>query len=437
MKLAVNELCRKIRSGAAQIAVVGLGYVGLPLAVAFAKKGFRVIGVDTDRRKIASLSAGRSYVLDVRSDDLGRVLRRGRFTPAADYAQIASSDAVIVCVPTPLSKTKEPDISFVVQATKSILRHLKKGQLVVLESTTYPGTTEEVVLPLLQKSGLRFEKDFFLAFSPERVDPGNKQYPITSIPKIVGGAGPASGMAAKTLYGTIMRRVVPVSSARAAEMAKLLENTFRSVNIGLINEIALMCQRLGVDIWEVIGAAKTKPFGFMAFYPGPGIGGHCLPIDPLYLSWTSRLHGFTARMIELAASVNEEMPVHVVERIAHLLGLRRLPLKHSEVLVLGLTYKKNVNDLRESPALDVLKILLSKGAGVNYSDPYIPSVRLQRQTLRSRRLSPSFLKRQKCVVVLTDHALFDYASVVRHSSLVLDTRNALRKFHPRENLFFL
>ncbi len=430
-------LLDRIRTRQAKVGVIGLGYVGLPLAVSFAKKGFSVTGIDISRGKIKKLTEGRSYILDVVSSDLKAVTARKFFKATDDYKSVASLDAVIICVPTPLSKTKEPDISFVIEATQRIAGHLKKGQLIVLESTTYPGTTEEVMLPILRKSGLLPEKDFFLAFSPERVDPGNKAYDIVSIPKVVGGAGRNSTKAASFLYGAIMKNVVPVSSARTAEMVKLLENTFRSVNIGLINEIAVMCHRLGVDIWEVIEAAKTKPFGFMPFYPGPGIGGHCLPIDPLYLSWKSRLHGFEAKMIELASTINESMPEYVVERVTALLNKKQVPLKKAPVLVLGVSYKKNIDDLRESPALEVLRHLVEKGSKIAYSDPWIPSVEIGEIHLKSQKLTPGFVRKQACVVVLTDHAAFDNKMIVRNARLILDTRNAMRGFAPKGNLFFL
>lgn len=435
--MILEKFKAKIKERKAKVGVIGLGYVGLPLAVAFAKKGFSVTGIDIDRTKVSRLNRGLSYILDVPSKDLKAVVGQRRFRATDDYRALSQLDAVIICVPTPLSKTKEPDISYVIEATKKIADFLKKGQLVVLESTTYPGTTEEVMLPLLEKAGLQAERDFFLAFSPERVDPGNQQYDTISIPKVVGGTGRFSTQAAKALYGSVMQRIVEVSSAKTAEMVKLLENTFRSVNIGLINEIALMSSRLGVDIWEVIEAAKTKPFGFMPFYPGPGIGGHCLPIDPLYLSWKSRLHGFEAKMIELASDINKSMPAHVVDRLGHLLNQKRIPLKKAQVLVLGMSYKRDIDDPRESPAVDVVELLLEKGSEVFYSDPFIPSFRIHGKVLRSQRLTPQFLRRMNGVVVLTDHSSFDYAAVVKHSKLILDTRNVLRKFNPKETLFFL
>ncbi len=431
------SLHEKIKSKKAKIGVVGLGYVGLPLAAAFAEKGFQVLGIDIDRKKVSALNRGVSYILDVPSRSVRKLVRSRRFKASSDYKMVHTLDAMVLCVPTPLNKTKKPDISFILAAVREIAPRLKRGQLLVLESTTYPGTTEEVVQPLLEKKGLKVEKDFYLAFSPERIDPGNKQYDTVSIPKVVGGAGPASLLAAKALYGSIIENIVEVSSAKTAEMVKLLENTFRSVNIGLINEITMMSHRLGIDIWEVIEAAKTKPFGFMPFYPGPGLGGHCLPIDPLYLSWKSRLHGYEARMIELASSINEAMPEYVVERITDLLNQKGIPLKGAPILVVGVAYKRNVDDLRESPALEVIEELLLRGSKVTYTDPYIPSLKLDRAALSSRKLTPELLKKQQCVVVLTDHDILDTGMIIAHSKMILDTRNALRKHKPKGHLFFL
>ncbi len=428
---------KKIKNKKAKIGVIGLGYVGLPLAMAFAEKGFTVLGIDSDPSKISGLNKGVSHVMDVPSPTVRRFLKSRRFKAAGDYKGVSALDAMIICVPTPLNKTKKPDISFILAAVGEIAPRLKKGQLLVLESTTYPGTTEEVVLPALEAGGLKVEKDFYLAFSPERIDPGNKQFNTVSIPKVVGGVGPDSLAAAKSLYGSIIANIVEVSSAKTAEMVKLLENTFRSVNIGLINEITMMSHRLGIDIWEVIEAAKTKPFGFMPFYPGPGLGGHCLPIDPLYLSWKSRLHGYEAKMIELASSINEMMPHYVVERITDLLNRKAIPLKKAAILVVGAAYKRNVDDLRESPALQVIEELLRRGSRVTYTDPFIPFLSAGGLRLRSEKLSPSLLKKQQCVVVLTDHDAFDYAMVVKHSKTILDTRNILRRFSPKPHLFFL
>ena len=435
--MLLKSFQQKIQYKKARVGIVGLGYVGLPLAVAFAKKGLSVTGIDVDAKKVAQLNRGTSYIIDVPSADIKSVLKSRCFRAVADYKSAASLDAIIICVPTPLSKTHEPDISYVVDATRQIAKHLRKGQLIVLESTTYPGTTQEVMLPLFEKTGLRCEKDFFLAFSPERVDPGNKDFGITSIPKVVGGVGKHSTEAARSLYSFVISQVVPVSSAKTAEMVKLLENTFRSVNIGLINEIAMMSNRLGVDIWEVIRAAKTKPFGFMPFYPGPGIGGHCLPIDPLYLSWKSRLHGFEAKMIELAATVNKNMPFYVVERVTHLLNLREMTIKKAPILVMGVSYKKDIDDVRESPAIEVVDHLLKEGADVSYSDPFVPSLKIGKRIFRSTPLTPAILKSKRCVLILTDHTRFDYEMVIRNARLILDTRNVLRRFQSKKNIFFL
>ncbi len=433
----LEQFKKKIQQKKARIGIVGLGYVGLPLAVLFAKKGFKVEGIDLDATKVSRLNRGQSYVLDISSKDLKKVVRSGNLRASADYRNAGSLDAVIICVPTPLNKTKEPDISHVIKVTESLSKYLHKGQLIVLESTTYPGTTEEIMLPLLEKTGLSAKKDFFLAFSPERIDPGNKNFSTEDIPKVVGGFGLESTAAAGALYGAVMKKIVPVSSTRTAEMAKLLENTFRSVNIGLINEMALLCHKFGVDIWEVIEAAKTKPFGFMPFYPGPGIGGHCLPIDPLYLSWKSRKHHFRAEIIELAARVNHSMPERVVERIREILKSSGKPLKKARVLVLGAAYKRDIDDARESPAIDVMAHLIKQGAVVSYSDPFVKTVMAGSSRLASTKLSQAMIQRQDCVVILTDHSGFDYLSVVKHSEVILDTRNVLRKFAPKTNLFFI
>lgn len=432
-----TELLRKIESRKARVCVIGLGYVGLPLAVAFAEKGFPVTGLDIDVKKIASLRKGISYIQDVPSSRVKPLVSGRHFKAMSDYSILSQQDIVIICVPTPLSKTKEPDISYVLDATEKIAKHLKKSQLIVLESTTYPGTTEETMLPVLVGNGLKPEKDFFLAFSPERVDPGNKRFETTNIPKVVGGIGPHSSEAAKFLYESIIQSIVPVSSPRTAEMVKLLENTFRSVNIGLINEMALLCRNLGVDIWEVIEAAKTKPFGFMPFYPGPGIGGHCLPVDPLYLSWKSRAHGFEAKLIELAAEINQSMPQYVAQRMAELLNDRQISLKNAAILVLGVSYKKDVQDMRESPALDVLEHLIKAGANVRFADPYNPKIIIGKKMLSRSVLTPALLKKQQAVVLLTDHSNFDYKMILNYSRLILDTRNALRKFAPKPHLYFL
>ncbi|MGH7197921.1 MAG: nucleotide sugar dehydrogenase [Candidatus Omnitrophota bacterium] len=434
---ALAQFREKIRKKKARIGIIGLGYVGLPLAVAFAKKGFFVTGIDVERQRVKKLNEGVSPILDISSRELKSLLRSKRFHATTDHAALSLQDAILVCVPTPLKHSEKPDISYIMRATKEIVRTLRKGQLIVLESTTYPGTTEEKMLPRMESKGLKVEKDFFLAFSPERVDPGNKAHTTISIPKVVGGIGPLSTCAAQILYGSVLHKVVPVSSAKTAEMVKLLENAFRSINIGFVNELAIICHKLKVDVWEVIEAAKTKPFGFMPFYPGPGIGGHCIPIDPLYLSWKSNRHGYREKMIRLASHINGSMPTQVGRRIDHLLKKRGVPMGKSSILLLGIAYKKDVDDYRESPSLDVMKYLSRKGAKVSYSDPFVSRVPLGRKVFSSRDLTPTLLKKHHCVVVLTDHSTFDYPAVVKHARLILDTRNVLRKYNPSKNLFFL
>jgi UDP-N-acetyl-D-glucosamine dehydrogenase len=403
--------------------VIGLGYVGLPLAVEFAKEGFRVTGIDLDARRVNGVNRARSYIQDVPSDDLRKLRRARRLRATSSFSVLGSQDAIIICVPTPLRKTREPDMSYILSATKEIARHIRKGQLVVLESTTYPGTTDEVILPALEAQGLKAGRDFSLAFSPERIDPGNAVYTTRTIPKVIGGITPTCTKLATALYGCAIHRTVPVSSSKVAEMVKLLENTFRAVNIGLVNEIALICGRLGIDVWEVIEAAKTKPFGFMPFYPGPGIGGHCIPSDPMYLAWKVRVHGFEARFIELATQINGAMPEYVVEKVGAVLNERRKSLKGARVLLLGLAYKKDVNDLRDSPAFDVARLLEERGATVIYHDPYVPSTMLNGRVRSSTPLTAAALKRSDCVVLLTNHSRVDYKLVLRTAPAVVDTRN--------------
>lgn len=423
------ELLTRIIERNAVVGVMGLGYVGLPLAVEFGRSGLKVIGFDIDTRRVESVAAGQSYIVDVPEEIVRTLTERGKLTATTDFSRLAETDAVIICVPTPLRKTKEPDISYILAAAEQIKRHLHAPQLVVLESTTYPGTTNEVLLPMLEETGLKLDSDFHLAFSPERVDPGNKQFQTHNIPKIVGGVSALSTEMAAALYQTIVERVHKVTSARVAETAKLLENTFRSVNIALVNEMAKLCYHLGIDSWEVIQAAATKPFGFMPFYPGPGIGGHCLPLDPHYLSWKARLHGFEARFIGLAEEVNSHMPRHVVQLVQDGLNEHGKPLKGSRVLVLGVAYKRDIDDLRESPALGIVDQLLHKGAVVSYHDPFIPEVRFDGSgTLRSTPLSDDILSNCDCAVIVTDHSRVDYARVVRLAPLVVDTRNVTRGF---------
>jgi UDP-N-acetyl-D-glucosamine dehydrogenase len=422
------ELLSKIIERRAVIGVIGLGYVGLPLAVEFGRGGMAVIGFDLDQSRIETINGGRSYIPDVPTEMVKTLVERQKLSATTDFSRLAEADAVIICVPTPLRKTKEPDISYILAASEQVKAYLHTPQLIVLESTTYPGTTDEVLLPMLQETGLLLDKDFYLAFSPERVDPGNRQFQTNNIPKVVGGVSGMSTEIAAALYQTIVERVHKVSSARVAETAKLLENTFRSVNIALVNEMAQLCYHLGIDSWEVIQAAATKPFGFMAFYPGPGIGGHCIPLDPHYLSWKARLHGFEARFIGLAEEVNSRMPRHVVQLVQDGLNEQSKALKGSRVLVLGVAYKRDINDVRESPALGIVDQLLHKGAVVSYHDPFIAEMNLDgKGSLSCIELTDEALQSCDCTVIVTDHSKVDYARVLRLSPLVIDTRNVTRK----------
>jgi len=421
-----QRLLDSIRSGTAKIGVIGLGYVGLPLAVEFARRGFDVSGFDVDESKTNQINAGRSYIPDVAEADLAEVVKAGRLCGTSRMADLAAMDVIDICVPTPLRKTKDPDLSYVVKAVEAVANVLKPGQLVILESTTYPGTTDEVVQPMLEAKGLKGDVDFFLAFSPERVDPGNQTYTTRNIPKIVGGMGEASTEAAALLYGSIVETVIKVSSTRVAEMVKLLENTFRAVNIGMVNELALMCHKMDIDVWEVIDAAKTKPFGYMPFYPGPGLGGHCIPIDPYYLSWKARQNGFECRFIELAGHVNAAMPEYVVERVADALNTVRKSINGSRIHLLGVAYKRDVNDMRESPALDVIESLVKRGASLTYTDPYVPDLRDGVHAMSSMELGAAIATRPDCAVICTDHAVFNYDALVASGLLIVDTRNALK-----------
>jgi len=414
----------KIENKTAKIGIVGLGYVGLPLAVAFAEEGFEVFGIDTSLKRTNSIKHGKSYIIDVPSEKVEKLVSSGLLNATDNCGVVKRLDAVIICVPTPLGKTKEPDISFIVSAVKEIIKNRRRGQLYVLESTTYPGTTEEILLPRLKEGSYKIDRDFFLAFSPERVDPGNRIYTTNNIPKVVGGVTKKSTLAVKMLYDQIVDEVIPVSSSKVAEMAKLLENTFRSVNIGLVNELALMCEKMHINVWEVINAAKTKPFGFMPFYPGPGIGGHCINIDPLYLSWKARLHGFEARFIELADGINSAMPQYVVERVISALNERSKPVNGCKILVLGASYKKDVDDVRESPSLEIMRLFLEKGAVVTYCDPYVSSIKVDGKKFTSSALKNDLLRKQDCVVLATDHSAFDYQKIKDSAKLVFDTRNA-------------
>jgi UDP-N-acetyl-D-glucosamine dehydrogenase len=424
-----DALLSRIHSREARIGVIGLGYVGLPLAVEFARNGFDVTGFDVDARKAAEINAGRSYIPDVSTTELQRVVEAKKLGATSDMSELGTMDVIDICVPTPLRKTKDPDLSFVVKAVEAAAATLRPGQLVILESTTYPGTTDEVVQPMLELKGLRAESDFFLAFSPERVDPGNISFTTRTIPKVVGGIGPASTELASALYRSAVSTVVQVSSTRVAEMVKLLENTFRAVNIGLVNEIALMCRKMDIDVWEVIDAAKTKPFGFMPFYPGPGLGGHCIPIDPFYLSWKARQTGFEARFIELAGHVNSAMPDYVVQRVGDALNSVQKPINQSRIHVFGVAYKRDVNDMRESPALDIIQLLKQRGAIVSYTDAFVPELVHAGETLRSITFEEAVSTRWDCAIVATDHTSFDYERIAA-LPLVVDTRNALPRSRP-------
>lgn len=408
------------------MSVIGLGYVGLPLAVEMARAGFRVTGFDVDVRKVNGINSGVSHVKDVPDAVLAAEVTAGRLTATTDFAELAGVDTINICVPTPLRKTKDPDVSYIVAAVDQIVTYLRPGQLILLESTTYPGTTDELILPRLEEKGLTVGKDFFLAFSPERVDPGNPKYQTHNIPKVVGGVTPACTRVACALYQTSIEVVVPVSSTRVAEMVKLLENTYRSVNIGLVNELALLCDRMKIDVWEVIDAAATKPFGFMPFYPGPGLGGHCIPIDPFYLSWKARESGFEARFIELAGQINASMPHYVVDRVAQALNDAGKAVKGSRLLILGVAYKSNIDDFRESPALDVITELQKRGAIVDYHDPFIPAFEHDHLKMTGVALTVDRLREADCVVVTAAHHNIDWDLVARESKSIFDTRNVFK-----------
>ena len=422
----LTQLTKLLDTQQAKIGVVGLGYVGLPLAVEFAKRGFSVTGIDVDLRRVTEVNAARSYIADVPSQELSELVRTSTLRATRTFEDVAHLDAIIICVPTPLRKTREPDMSYIVGAVQEIAKALRPGQLIVLESTTYPGTTDEVILPMLEGRGLKVGRDFSLAFSPERIDPGNAHHTTRTIPKVIGGMTPTCRQLAMRLYGQIIEHVVPVSSTKVAEMVKLLENTFRAVNIGLVNEMALMCDALGVDVWEVIDAAKTKPFGFMAFYPGPGIGGHCIPSDPIYLAWKVRVHGFEAKFIQLADQTNRSMPHHVVDKVTRALNARKQALNGARILLIGLAYKPNVNDTRDSPAFEVAQALRTRDADVAYHDPHVPTAEFNGAPARSRPLTVAELKRADCVVILTNHAAVDYNLILKHASAIVDTRNQYR-----------
>ena len=428
------SLKEKLEKRQARVGVIGLGYVGLPLAVEFAKAGFDVTGFDVDESKVTEMNAGRSYILDVKTEAVAACVKAGRLRATTDMSKLGEMDAVDICVPTPLRKTKDPDMSFVVSAAEEIAKYIHPGMLIVLESTTYPGTTAEVLQPMFEARGLTVGEGFYLAFSPERVDPANEKFNTRNTPKVVGGTTPACSEMAAVLYSAAVDTVVPVSSTQVAEMVKLLENTFRAVNIGLVNEIALMAHRMKIDVWEVIDAAKTKPFGFMPFYPGPGLGGHCIPIDPFYLSWKAKQSGFECRFIELAGHVNGSMPEYVVERISEALNTRKKAVNGARVHLFGIAYKKDVSDMRESPALDILQLLHRRGAELSYTDPYVPT--LKEGTVSLQSIAEDQVDGVDCAVIATDHKVFNYSAMPGRFPLIVDTRNAL-KGNTAKNIFRL
>ncbi len=421
------DLKEKILSKKAQIGIVGVGYAGLPLAMEFARSGFRVHGIDVDDEKVKDRNEGKSHIEDVKDDMLQFAIRAGCFEAHSDYEVVSQLDCVILCVPTPLRQTKDPDISYIVNAAQAVKKHLHKDMLIVLQSTTYPGTTEEIVKAEFESENVQIGKDLFLGFSPERIDPGNLKFTIKNTPKIVGGITPQCTEMAKTLYEQAIDRVIPVSSAAAAEMVKLLENTFRAVNIGLVNEIAIMCEKLGISVWEVIEAAASKPFGFMPFFPGPGLGGHCIPIDPLYLSWKLKMLNYNARFIELASEVNTQMPEYCVYRIVGVLNRHQKCVNGTKVLLIGLTYKKDSSDVRESPALDIMRLLEKGGAQVDYSDPYVSQLSVDDVVKKSVSLEPATIQEYDLLVMVTDHSDFDYAMIQKSAQLIFDARNVFRE----------
>jgi UDP-N-acetyl-D-glucosamine dehydrogenase len=419
-------LAEKIRTKKAKVGIIGMGYVGLPLAVEFARAGFETTGIDLSASKVAHVNAGQSYIPDIPTEIVADLVNTGKLKATSDFSAVLDLDTINICVPTPLRKTKDPDMSYIVAATQEIARHFHSGLLVILESTTYPGTTDEVVLPMLAKSGLEVGTDFFLCFSPERVDPGNQRFQTKNIPKVVGGSTPSCTEMGRLFYSQALETVVPVSSTQVAEMVKLLENTFRMINIGLVNEIAIMCDGMGINVWEVIEAAATKPFGFMPFFPGPGLGGHCIPIDPFYLSWKTKQAGIEARFIELAGYINGQMPHFVAEKIQNALNDHGKAVKGSHIHIYGVSYKRNIDDVRESPALDVMLLLERKGGKLTYTDPHVPSMKLDGRPLES---APEEMAAEAdCVAVITDHSVFDFAKLHERAKLIVDTRNALKGF---------
>jgi len=431
-----KKLIDKIENRTAEIAVVGLGYVGLPLAVEFARKGFNVTGIDVSIEKVKKVNAGKNYIQDIDDALLKKLVKEKKLSATSDFSIMKKIDCVSICVPTPLSKTGDPDISYMISARNAIMPHIKSPLLFVLESTTYPGSTYELVATKMEENGLKVGKDIFVAFSPERVDPGNPVYKTHNTPKVVGGVTKKCTKIATALYSSIIETIVPVSSVTTAEMTKLLENTFRSINIGLVNEVAIMCKYLGIDVWEVINAASTKPFGYKTFYPGPGLGGHCIPIDPLYLSWKLKTLNYRARFIELADEVNSSMPEHVLALISDALNIKKKSVNGSKILVLGMAYKNDIDDMRESPAITVCELLLQRGAKISYHDSFIPKCRLNLKTFNSVKLTSAEIKKADCVVILTSHSNVDYKEVVKHSKLVVDTRNATKGIR-RKNIIKL
>ena len=422
----LESLSANIDSREARIGVIGLGYVGLPLALEFARAGFRVTGFDLDGEKVRVVNAGGTYIEDVPAEAVAREVEAGRLAASSDFSALSAQDVVNVCVPTPLTKTKDPDVSHIVKAVEEIRKRLRNGQLVILGSTTYPGTTHDLFVPLLEESGLECGTDFAVAFAPERIDPANKEFAVRDVPKVVGGETPACTELGVKIYQTIFDRIVPVTSTQSAEMVKLLENTFRAINIGLANEIALMCDRLGLDVWEVIDAAATKPYGFMKFQPGPGLGGHCIPVDPTYLAWKMKSLNFNARFIELATDINGHMPEHVADTIGDLLNEDHLAVNGARVLMLGVAYKPNVSDMRETPAIDIIKLLETKGAMIRYHDPHVPELAMDDRTLKNVELTDAELAAADLVVIVTDHEAVDYDRVVAKAGRIYDTRNATR-----------
>jgi UDP-N-acetyl-D-glucosamine dehydrogenase len=423
-----DKLQARLANKTATVGIVGLGYVGLPLADAFIQAGMPVLGFDVDQTKVEKLKRGESYIQHITDEKVGEWRAGGRFAATDDVAKLARADAILICVPTPLTETREPDLRYVESTARDIAQILRPGQLVVLESTTYPGTTRDVVLPILAATGLKPGRDFFLAYSPEREDPGNPNFSTARIPKVVGGYDPASSKVAEALYRSAVAEVVPVTSCEVAEACKILENTYRAVNIALVNEMKMLCERMGIDVWEVIAAAKTKPFGFTAFYPGPGLGGHCIPIDPFYLTWIARKHGMSTRFVELAGEINSAMPEYVLRRLADALNSAGKPIKGSKIALLGVAYKPNVDDPRESPSFVLLEGLIARGAVVTYNDPHVPQLPKMRAhdlpPLASQPLTTEYLSEQDCVLIATDHRAYDFEFIVRHSRLVVDTRNA-------------